>query len=253
MSFGKSKGSSTVIPDLSPEQKAYIKSQTDFFTKTVQPTYQDVLAGGTDLYNRMSPGYEKAAQDLGRTAGQAGMTLGETGESALRTGVSGLQNLFGKNYEANQIQAALAPAQSQYQQNIAQQQAQFGGAGNLGSARQALAGRQAAGANQALQAATAAQVQQGIAQQRAQAASSLAGIGQTGLNNAMSAYAARLNAAGAPQDLFNRYGALAFGTPASSYNNYGPVGQTTNTSGYQFGADFSKPLFSPMNKFPGMG
>ena len=235
MSFGKSKGSSTVIPDLSPEQKEYIKSQTDFFTKTVQPTYQQVLSGGTDLYNRMAPGYEKAAQDLGRTAGQAGMTLGETGESALRTGVSGLENLFGKNYEANQIQAALAPAQGQYQQNIAQQAAQFGGAGNLGSARQALAGRSAAGANQALQASTAAQVQQGIAAQRAQAASSLAGIGQTGLNNAMSAYASRLNAAGAPQDLFNRYGSLAFGTPASSYNNYGPVGQTTNTSGSNYG------------------
>jgi len=143
--------------------------------------------------------------------------------------------------------------QAQYQQNIAQQNAQFGGAGGLGSARQALAGRQAAGANQALQAQTAAQVQQGIAAQRGTAASSLAGIGQTGLNNAMSAYAARLNAAGAPQDLFNRYGALAFGTPASSYNNYGPVGQTTNTSGYQMGVDFSKPLFSPMGKFPGMG
>jgi hypothetical protein len=242
MSFGKSKGSQTVIPDLSPEQKEYIKSQTDFFTKTVQPTYQQVLSGGTDLYNRMAPGYEKAAQDAGRIAGQAGMTLGETGESALRTGVSGLENLFGKNYEANQIQAALAPAQGQYQQNIAQQAAQFGGAGNLGSARQALAGRQAAGANQALQASTAAQVQQGIAGQRAAAANQLAGLGQTGLNQAMGAYAARLNASGAPQDLFNRYGSLAFGTPASSYNNYGPVGQTTNTSGSSFNAQVPNPF-----------
>jgi len=231
MSFGKSGGSSTTIPNLSDEQKAYIKAQTDFFTKTVQPTYQDVLTRGTDLYNRMSPGYEKAAQDLGRTAGQAGMTLGETGESALRTGVSGLENLFNKNYEANQIQAALAPAQSQYMQNVANSRAAFGSAGGLGSARQALADRQMAGANQALQAQTAAQVAQGIAGQRAAAASSLAGIGQTGLNNAMSAYAARLNAAGAPQDLFNRYGSLAFGTPASSYNNYGPVATATPSSG----------------------
>jgi len=245
MSFGKSGGSSTTIPNLSDEQKQYIKAQTDFFTKTVQPTYQDVLGRGTELYNRMAPGYERAAQDLGRTAGQAGMTLGETGESALRTGVSGLENLFGKNYEANQIQAALAPAQGQYQQNIAQQQAQFGGAGGLGSARQALAGRQAAGANQALQAQTAAGVSNQIAQQRAAAASQLAGIGQSGLNNAMSAYASRLNAAGAPQDLFNRYGTLAFGTPASSYNNYGPVGQTTNQSGYNIGAKWSD-MYAPI-------
>jgi len=240
MSFGKSGGSSTTIPTLSDEQKQYIKSQTDFFTKTVQPTYQDVLGRGTELYNRMAPGYEKAAQDYGRTAGQAGMALGETGESALRTGVSGLENLFGKNYEQQQVQAALAPAQGQYMQNIAQQEAQFGGAGGLGSARQALAGRQAAGANQALQAQTAAQVSQQIAGQRAAAASSLAGIGQSGLGQSMNAYAARMGAAGAPQDLFNKYGTLAFGTPSASYTNTGPYGSQTNSSGYNYGVDAGK-------------
>jgi len=183
----------------------------------------------------MSPGYERAAQDYGRTAGQAGMALGETGESALRTGVSGLENLFGKNYEQNQIQAALAPAQSQYMQNIAQQNAQFGGAGGLGSARQALAGRQAAGANQALQAQTAAGVSNQIANQRAAAASQLAQLGQGGLGQAQNAYAARLNAAGAPQDLFNKYGTLAFGTPQASYTQIGPYGNQTNTQGSNFG------------------
>lgn len=232
---GKSGGSQTVIPELSPEQKQYIKAQTDFFTKTVQPTYQDVLGRGTELYNKMAPGYEKAAQQYGRVAGQAGQTFGETGESALRTGVSGLQNLFDKNYEAQQVQAALAPAQSQYMQNIANQRAQFGSAGGLGSARQALAERQTAGANQALQAQTAAQVSNQIAGQRAAAAGQLAGIGQAGLGQAMNAYAARLGAAGAPQDLFNKYGTLAFGTPQASYTQIGPFGSQTDTSGYQFG------------------
>lgn len=252
MSFGKSGGTSTTIPQLSDEQKAYIKSQTDFFTKTVQPTYQDILGRGTELYNKMAPGYEKAAQQYGRIAGQAGQTLGETGESALRTGVSGLENLFNKNYEAQQVQAALAPAQSQYMQNVANSRAAFGGTGNLGSARQALADRQMAGANQALQAQTAAQISQGIAQQRAAAASQLAGIGQGGLGQAMNAYAARLNAAGAPQDLFNKYGTLAFGTPQASYTQIGPYGSQTNTSGYNYGLNY-RDAFSPITpKFPGM-
>lgn len=235
LSGGKGGGSQTVIPELSPEQKAYIKSQTDFFTKTVQPTYQDVLGRGTELYNKMAPGYEKAAQDYGRTAGQAGMALGETGESALRTGVSGLQSLFDKNYEANQIQAALAPAQGQYQQNVANQAAQFGSAGGLGSARQALAGRQLAGQTQAAQMQTAAQVANQIAGQRAAAANQLAGIGQGGLGQAMNAYAARLNASGAPQDLFNKYGTLAFGTPQASYTQIGPFGSQTDSKNWNVG------------------
>jgi hypothetical protein len=241
---GKSSGSSTSIPTLSDEQKQYIKAQTGFFTNTVQPTYQDVLGRGTELYNKMAPGYEKAAQDYGRTAGQAGMALGETGESALRTGVSGLENLFGKNYEQQQVQAALAPAQSQYMQNVANQRAQFGGAGNLGSARQALAERQTAGANQALMAQTAAGVSNQVANQRAAAAQELARLGQGGLGQSMNAYAARLNAAGAPQDLFNRYGTLAFGTPQASYTQIGPYGNQTNTQGTNFGFKMGMNPFS---------
>jgi len=235
ISGGKGGGSSTTIPQLSDEQKAYIKAQTGFFTNTVQPTYQDVLGRGTELYNKMAPGYEKAAQDYGRTSGQAGMALGETGESALRTGISGLQSLFNPNYERQQVQAALAPAQSQFQQNVAQQKAQFGGAGNLGSARQALADRQLAGATQAAQMQTAAQVANQIAGQRAAAANQLAGLGQQGVGQAMNAYAARLNAAGAPQDLFNKYGTLAFGTPAASYTQIGPFGSQQDSSNWNVG------------------
>jgi hypothetical protein len=229
---GKSGGSSTTIPSLSQEQKDYIKAQTGFFTNTVEPTYQDILNRGTDLYNKTAPGYEKAAQDYGRLAGQAGTTLGQTGESALRTGISGLENLFGKNYE-----------QSQYMQNVANQQANFGSAGELGSARQALAGRQLAGATQAAQMQTAAQIQNNVANQRAAAAQQLAGFGQAGLGQAQNAYAARMGAAGAPIDLFNKYGTLAFGTPQASYTQIGPYGSNTNTSGWNIGGSFG---FNPM-------
>jgi len=237
MSFGKSGGSSTTIPEITPEQRADIKARTDFFQNTIAPTYREAVGGATDLYNRYAPGYNAAAQDYGRTAGQAGSTLGETGESALRTGVSGLENLFGKDYENQQIQAALAPAQGQYMQNLANQQAQYGGTGQLGSARDRLASQQLAGMNAMNQANIAAQVGGNIAGQRAAAAGQLSQIGQGGLNNAINAYGARLGAAGAPQDFYNKYASIIFGTPSGSYtpNFSGTQGSTTNGSSYQTG------------------
>lgn len=216
MSFGKS--SSTTTPTLSEEQKEAIKAQTGFMTGTIIPTYQEAVRGATDIYNKNAGGALSAAQNLAGVAGQAQQTLGETGESALRTGVSGLQSLFSPDYEANQIKAALAPAQSQYMQNLAGQQAQFGGAGNLGSARQALAGQQLAGQNQALQAQTAAQVQRDIAQQRAGVGSQLAQLGQGGIGQAMGAAGQQVTAAMTPQQLYNQYASVIFGTPSGSYN-----------------------------------
>ena len=112
MSFGKS--SSYTTPELTQEQKDMIKAQTQFFTGTVQPTYTEAVKGATDIYNQNAGGVLNAAQQLAGTARQAGQTFGETGESALRTGTSGLESLFSPDYEANQIAAAMAPAQAQY-------------------------------------------------------------------------------------------------------------------------------------------
>ena len=55
MSIGKSGGSSTTIPTLSPEQNAQIAAQTGFFTGTVEPTYQQAVTGATNLYNQEQP------------------------------------------------------------------------------------------------------------------------------------------------------------------------------------------------------
>ena len=81
----------------------------------------------------------------------------------------------------------MVPAQQQYMANLAGQRAQFGGAGQLGSARQALADTALAGQTQAAQMAAAAQVSRDIAQQRAQAGSTLASLGQGGLQQAIGA------------------------------------------------------------------
>ena len=240
MSFGK--GTSTTIPQLSQEQKDYIKAQTQFFTNVLQPTYTDIVKGATQVYGQNLPGVMAAAQNLGGIAGQVQQTLGETGESALRTGVTGLENLFGKDYEAQQISAALAPAQAQYQQNVANQNAMFGATGNLGSAREALAGRALAGQAASQQGALAAQVARDIAQQRQQAATSLMGYGATALPGTLGAAGQGLAASQVPLAEFGRYASIPFGTPTASYTQIGPTGSQTTGKSAQIAP-----------KFPGFG
>jgi hypothetical protein len=241
MSLGKSNGSGTTVQtaQLTPEQRAQIQAQTDFFTGTIAPTYKQAVTGATDVYNQNAPGVTNAAQNLAGLSGAAQQSLGSTGESALRTGISGLESLFSPDYEQQQLQAALQPAQMQYQQNLANQQAQFGGAGNLGSARSALAQAGLAGSTQAQQQQAAAQVLKDIAAQRAAVGSNLAQLGQGGIGQALGAAGQGVTAAMTPQQLYNQYASVIFGTPAASYNpNFaGTQGSTstTNQSGFNAG------------------
>lgn len=241
MSFGKT--SSTSTPELTQEQKNQIAAQTGMLTGTIIPTYTSAVQGAKDVYEQNSGGLLNAAQNLATQANQAQQTLGGTGESALRTGITGLESLFSPDYESKQIAAAMAPAQSQYMQNIANQRAQFGGTGNLGSARQALAEQQLAGQTQALQAQTAADIQAKVAGQRAGAASTLATLGQGGVGQALGAAGQQVSAAMTPQQLYNQYASVIFGTPAASYQTDFRGTQGTTTTGNKFGLDL---------KFPGL-
>jgi len=237
MSGGKSGGTTIQTADLTPEQKAQIRAQTDFFTSTIAPAYQQAVGGAQDIYNLSSGGVTNAAQNQAAIAAQSQRTLGETGESALRTGISGLENLFGRDYEAQQIQAALAPAQAQFGQNLAGLKAQFGGAGNLGSAREALAGQQLAGSTAAAQQQAAAQVLKDISAQRLATGGQLAQLGQGGLGQAQQAAATQVAASMIPQELYNKYASVIFGTPSASYNPdfRGTQGSTTDTSKFDIG------------------
>ena len=148
MSGGKSGGSSTTIPSLSPQQNAMIAAQTGLFTSQIAPAYATAVSGATNLYNQEAPGVTNAAQNLAGTANQAQNVLGSTGESALTSGINALQNIASPEYQQAEMTAALAPGEAQYAQNIAAQQAQFGGAGQLGS----LGGQQLAALNGLLRA-----------------------------------------------------------------------------------------------------
>jgi hypothetical protein len=234
---GKSGGTSTVIPQLSPEQRAMMAAQTDLFTKTVGPAYEQLTKGATNLYNQSAGGVNAAAQNLAGTAAQAQSALGGTGEAALRTGIAGLQNVFDPAYQSQQMQAAMMPAQAQYTQNLANQQAQFGGAGNLGSARQALAGQQLAGQAQSAQMMAGAQVAKDIMAGRLGAGQSLAQLGQGGIGQALGAAGAGVNAARNPMDYFLQYGSALAGNPTAAWNpNFtGTQGKTTNDTKYEVG------------------
>lgn len=242
MSFGKSSGSTQYIPSLSPEQNAMIAAQTKFFTNTMGPQYEQYAKGATGLYNQSAGGVNAAAQNLAGTAAQAQQTLGGTGESALRTGIYGLQNAFTPEYEARQMQAAMMPAQAQYTQNLANQRAAFGGTGNLGSARQALADRQLAGSTQAAQMQAAAQVQRDIQAGRLGAASNLAQLGQGGLGQAIGAAGQGVTASMLPMQYLNQYGAAMGLVPGSTYspNFSGTQGYTSNQTGTKFGFEMPK-------------
>ena len=234
MSGGKSSGggTTTVVPTLSPEQNAMIAAQTGLYTGTVGPAYQQAVLGATNLYNNTAAGVTNAAQNLAGTAAQAQNTLGSTGESALNTGISGLENIDSTGYEQQQLQAAMQPAEAQYAQNIANQSAQFGGAGQIGSARYNLAQQQTAAATQAAQMNAAANVENNIANQRMQAGTTLIGAGQSGLGGAQAAAQNQVTAAMQPQALYNQYANVLFGTPSQSWNpNFsGTQGQTQTTN-----------------------
>jgi len=237
MSAGKGGGTTVQTPEMTPEQRAQIQAQTEFFTKDIAPAYKGVVKGATDIYNTSAGGVTQAAQNQAGMASQVQQSLGETGESALRTGIGGLQSLFSPEYAQEQLNAAMAPAQAQYQQNLAGQAAQFGGTGNLGSARQALAGQQLAGQTQSAQAATAADIMKNITAQRLTAGSDLARLGQGGLGQALGAAGQGVSAAMTPQDYFNKYSGVLFGVPGGSYTPdfRGTQGTTTTASNYNMG------------------
>ena len=230
-------GTNTTVttPTLSPEQQQMQATQLDLFKNYLAPAYAGLIGQGQTMYNQNIGGVTNAGQNLAGVGRQVQQTAGETGESALRTGVAGLESLFNPDYERNQISAAMAPAQAQYQQNIANQQAQFGGAGNLGSARQALAGQQLAGQAQSLQAQTAAQIQQNIANQRAGVGAQLASSGQSGLGQSLQGAQAAVGASQLPMNAFAQLAGIYQGVPiqAGVPNFGGTQGQTQ--TGSKFG------------------
>jgi len=213
-----------------PEQIKDIQETNKFKTDVMMPTYKDYIGDVNRVYDENLPGMTKAAQGGAGYAGQVGQTLGETGESAARTGISGLSQFFDPKYGMEQYAAAMAPIQGQYQQNMANQGAMFGGAGQIGSSRQALAQSQAAGANQAAQMQAAAGVMRDINNQRLQAGQSLGQLGGNYLQGGLGAKQAQLGFAERPMDWQGQVGKNLSYVPNQMYTPQYPGQQGSETT-----------------------
>ena len=230
MSFGSSGGSSTTTVQMSPEQRAALKAQTDFLTNTAFPAYKNIIGQAGDVYNDVLGNVKNAAGNAGNVAGRVGGQLESQGGSAYSTGLSGLKALFDPNYKAQQVNAALQAGRESARESQAGQNAMYGGAGGLGSSRMALADSNLSSLNAQRQATAAAAASAGVEQNRAMAANQLAGYGQSGLTGATGQAGQRVGFAGAPQDVFNKYASVIFGVPqANTTPNFANTQGNTQT------------------------
>jgi hypothetical protein len=246
--------------------------------------------GGTEAYNQglggssQLAGYQtglgqgltgQGAGGVNQLAGyQAGIGQGMTG-----AGAGQLAQLFSPQFKEQQIQASMQPAREEIRNQLAGQNAMYGGAGGLGSSRQALADRNLSQLGEQRLGTVAAQTSASVEAQRQQAANALLGAGQTasgqagslygnilgagqaalgagqqgygnlanlgqqGLTAANQAASARIGYAQSPQDTLAKYAQVIYGTPQAS--------TTPNFAGTQGGSSTSKGFGIQAPKWPG--
>lgn len=235
--MGSGKSSSSSAPVVTQEQKDLLKAQTGFLTGTAFPAYQKTLGMAGDVYGQVNPAATTAANTALDVTGRTGALQEATGAAGTLTGMAGLASLFDPQYEKGQIQAALQAGREATREQLAGQNAMYGGAGGLGSARQALADTNLRQLGEQRQATAAAEAQAKVQANKAAAAQALLGAGQTGLTGAQTAAAGRVSLAQTPQDVLAKYAQVIYGTPQASTTPsfQGTQGQTTSgkSSGFK--------------------
>ncbi len=223
MGSGKSSGSQQTI--LTPEQRQALQAQTEFMTGTAMPAYQNTIGLARNAYEQAAPASDIAAQQASQVAAGTGALQGAAGAQAYGTGMQGMASLFGPQYEQNQIQAALQSGRESARESQMGQNAMYGAAGGLGSARMALANRNMASLNAQRQATAAAGAQAQVQQNQLAASQGLTQAGAAGLQAANQAAASRIGYAQTPQDVLAKYASVVFGIPQA--------GTTPNFAGTQ--------------------
>jgi hypothetical protein len=231
MGMGKGSSSGNQQVQLTPEQTRLLGAQTDFLTGTAFPAYQNTVGMAKEAYNQAAPASDVAAQQASQIAAGTGALQGAGGAQAYGTGLQGMASLFGPQYQQNQVQAALQAGRETSREALGQQNAMYGGAGGLGSARQALADTNLSSLNAQRQATAAAGAQAQVQQNQLQAAQGLTQAGQAGLVAANQAAAARIGYAQTPQDVLAKYASVVFGVPqANTTPNFAGTQSTTGQS-----------------------
>ena len=238
MGGGKSSGNQSTNVQLTPEQIQTINLQNQFLQQYL-PTLQQAATGAGGVYNQIA----------GNTANQAGIAQGAsniagsqqlgTGGQALNAGVSGLESLFSPQYEQQQVAGALAPSIFGAQQANVGSNAGFAGAGQAGSARNAIANQATEALNQQMLGSTAANVESGITAGRASAANSLGQIGSSNLGAATGTFGQGLAATSAPLSLYNQYASTIYGAPSQTPNYSGTQSSSQSGSGKSSGINLS--------------
>lgn len=214
--MGFSSGSSQQTVQMTPEQQRLLGAQTDFLTGTAFPAYQQTIAGAGDVMGETRNLALPAATRAMDVSGRTGNIQEAIGTGSAITGAKGLAELFGPQYEEQQVQAALQAGRESTREALAGQNAMYGGAGGAGSSRQALADANLRQLGEQRQATAAAGARAGVQANKAAAAQSLLQAGQTGLTSAQQAAAGRVALAGTPQDIYSKYASVIYGTPQGS-------------------------------------
>jgi hypothetical protein len=235
---GKSSGSQQAV--LTPEQQELLKTQVGALKETFLPAYQKTIGMAGDVYGQVSPEANAAAQNAAGVSQRAGALQEAGGSQAYLQGMQGLQQLFSPEYKEQQIQASMQPAREEIREQLSGQNAMYGGAGGLGSARQALADRNLSQLGEQRLGTVAAQTAANVETQRQNAANSLLTAGQSGLTQAQQSAAAQIGYAQTPQDVLAKYAQVIYGTPqASTTPNFsGTQGSTGQSRSKGAGASF---------------
>ena len=234
MGFGK--GSSSSAPVVTEEQKDLLRAQTGFLTETALPQYVKTIGGAEERMGLAQPYVNQAAKDVfGRASGVAEGAI-QTGGELVKSGQSTLGALFDPQYEQNQIQAALQTGREAIREQLGSQNAMFGAAGGLGSARMALADRNLRQLGEQRQATAAAGAQAQVQANRLGAARTGLETGQSLGTLGMNAGQQQISASGAPMDLYSKYASIVYGTPQASTTPsfQGTQGQRTGSKGFGF-------------------
>lgn len=214
MGFGK--GSSSSAPVVTEEQKELLRAQTGFLTGTALPQYQKTIGGAEERMGLAQPFVNEAARGVFTRAGDIAAGATQKGGELVRSGATTLGALFDPRYEQAQIDAALQKGREDIREQLGSQNAMFGAAGGLGSARMALADRNLRQLGEQRQATAAAGAQAQVQANRLAAAREALATGQSLGTLGMNAGAQQITSAGAPLDLYSKYASIVYGTPQAS-------------------------------------
>jgi hypothetical protein len=237
MGGGKSSGGSQTTVQMSPAQESLLNTQSEFLRGFALPKYQETVGGAQNVMNQVMPAATTAAGRASDVASRSSAIQELGGTAAYGTGLTGLASLFGPQYKEQQVEAALQKGREDIREQLGQQNAMYGGAGGLGSARQVLADTNLRQLGEQRQATAAANAAAGVEANRAAAAQQLAQFGQQGLTGAQQAATARVGLAGTPQDIYSKYASVVYGIPQAntSPNFTGTQGSTTTGESKGFG------------------